>query len=140
MCFNQTGGITILNSRSLKLFDKFSYIGSSVSSNDTDINTRLAKAGTAIDRLLAIWRSYLAYKVKGSFFQAVVVPILLYGGTNLTQTQRVEKKLDSNYTRTLQAILNKSWRQRPTNQQLHGHLPPITKTIQIRRTRHEGHW
>ena len=36
-------------------------------------------------------------------------------------------------------ILNKSWRQQPTKQQLYGHLPPITKTIQIRRTRRVGH-
>ena len=27
----------------------------------------------------------------------------------------------------------------PTRHQLHGHLPPITKTIQVRRTRHAGH-
>ena len=39
----------------------------------------------------------------------------------------------------LRAILNKSWRQHPTRHQLHGHLPPITKTIQVRRTRHAGH-
>ena len=39
----------------------------------------------------------------------------------------------------LRAILNKSWRQHPTRHQLYGHLPPITKTIQIRQTRHAGH-
>ena len=39
----------------------------------------------------------------------------------------------------LSAILNKSWRQHPTRHQLYGHLPPITKTIQVRRTRHAGH-
>ena len=39
----------------------------------------------------------------------------------------------------LRTILNKSWQQHPTRQQLHGHLPPITKTIQARRTRHAGH-
>ena len=39
----------------------------------------------------------------------------------------------------LRAILNKSWRQYPTRHQLYGHLPPITKTIQVRRTRHAGH-
>ena len=50
-----------------------------------------------------------------------------------------KKKLDGNYTRTLRAILNKSWRQHPTRHQLYGHLPPITKTIQVRRTRHAGH-
>ena len=41
--------------------------------------------------------------------------------------------------RMLQAILNKSRRQHPTRHQLYGHLPPITKTIQVRRTRHAGH-
>ena len=39
----------------------------------------------------------------------------------------------------LRAILNKSWQQHPTKHQLYGHLPPITKTIQVRRTRHAGH-
>ena len=33
----------------------------------------------------------------------------------------------------------KSWRQHPTKQQLYGHLPPITKTIKVRWTRHAGH-
>ena len=51
----------------------------------------------------------------------------------------MEKKLDSNYTRMLRAILNKFWRQHPTKQQLCSHLPLITKTIQVRRTRHAGY-
>ena len=65
--------------------------------------------------------------------------ILLYGCTTWTLTKRLEKKLDGNYTRMLRAILNKSWRQHPTRHQLSGHLPPITKTIQVGRTRHAGH-
>ena len=39
----------------------------------------------------------------------------------------------------LRAILNKSWKQSPTKQQLYGHLTPITKTIKIRQIRHAGH-
>ena len=39
----------------------------------------------------------------------------------------------------LRTVWNESWRQHPTKQQLYAHLPPITKTIQIRRTRHAGH-
>ena len=78
-------------------------------------------------------------KMKRSFFQAVVVSILLYGCTTWMLTKRPEKKLDGNYTRMLRAILNKSWWQHPTRHQLFGHLPPITKTIQVRRTRHAGH-
>ena len=135
--FNSTstrlrGDISTLNSSSLKLVDKFTYLGSSVSSTETDINTQLAKAWTAIDRLSVIWKSDLTDKIKRSFFfQTVVVPILLYGCTTWMLTKRMEKKLDGNYIRMLQAILNKH----PTKQHLYGHLPPITKTIQVRRTR-----
>ena len=64
---------------------------------------------------------------------------MLYGCTTWTLTKRLENKLDGNYTRMLRAILNKSRRQHPTRHQLYGHLPPITKTIQGRRTRHAGH-
>ena len=77
--------------------------------------------------------------MKCSFFQAAVVSILLDGCTIWTLTKRLEKKLDGNYTRMLRAILNKSWQQHPTRRQLYGHLPPITKTIQARRSRHAGH-
>ena len=51
MCFNQRRDISTLNSSSLKLVDKFTYLGSSVSSTETDINTRLAKAWTAISHM-----------------------------------------------------------------------------------------
>ena len=77
--------------------------------------------------------------MKRSFFQVAVVSILLYGCTTWTLTKWLEKKLDGNYTRILRAILNKSWPQHPTRHQLYGHLPLITKTIQVRRTRHAGH-
>ena len=112
MCYNQTGDISTLDGTPLKLVDKFTYLGSSVSSTEKDIDIRLTKA---------------------------VSSILLYGCTTWTLTKRLEKKLDGNYTRMLRAILNKSWRQHPTRHQLYGHLPPITKTIQVRRTRLAGH-
>ena len=139
MCYNQTGDISTLDGTSLKLVDKFTYLESSVSSTEKDINTRLTKAWTAIDRLLIIWKSDLTDKMKRSFFQAAVVSILLYGCTTWTLTKQLKKKLDGNYTRMLRAILNKSWRQHPTKHQLYGHLPPIMKTIQVRQTRHTGH-
>ena len=139
MCYNQTGDISTLDGTSLKLVDKFTYLGSSVSSTEKDIDTRLTKIWTATDRLSIIWKSDLTDKMKRSFFQAAVVSILLFGCTTWTLTKRLEKKLDGNYTRMLRSILNKSWRQHPTKHQLYGHLPPITKTLQDRRTRHAGH-
>ena len=139
MCFNQTGNISTLNDSTLKLVDRFTYLGSSMSSNKTDIDTQLTKIWRVINRLSVIWKSDLTDRMKRSFFLAAIVSILLYGCTTWTLSKRLEKKLDGNYTRMLRAILNKSWRQHPTKQQLYGHLPPITKSIKVRRTRHAGH-
>ena len=61
MSFNQRGNISTLKSGPLKLVDKFTYIGSSVSSTD-------AKPWTAINRLSVIWKSDLTDKIKCSFF------------------------------------------------------------------------
>ena len=120
--------------------EKFTYLRSSVPSTKNDINTRLAKAWTAIDRLSVIWKSDVTDKIKHSFFKATVMLILLYGCITWTLTKHWEKKLDSNYTRMLRAVLNKSPWQNSTKQLLYGHLPSIRKTIQIRRTRHATHW
>ena len=65
----------------------------------------------AIDSLLIIWKSNLSDEIRCNFFQ--------------------EKKPDGICTRMLRAILNKSWKQHPTKQQLYDHLPPFSKTIQI---------
>ena len=93
MCFNQTSDISKLGGSSLKLVDKFTYLGSSVSSNKKDIDTRLTKAWRAIDKLSVIWKSDLTDKMKRSFFQAAVVSILLYRCTTWTLTKRIEKKV-----------------------------------------------
>ena len=96
-----------------------------------------------------LWRYYylclsvksdLTDKIKRSFFfLAAIMSILLYGCTTWTLTKRLEKKLDVNYTRMLQEILNKSWGHNPKKQQLYGHLPPIINIIQVWRTRRAGH-
>ena len=96
MRFNQADDISTINGSSLKLIDKFTYLGSSVSSTETDINTQLAKAWKAIDRISVIWKSDLTDKIKHSFFQATVTSILLYGCTIWTLNKRIEKKLDDN--------------------------------------------
>ena len=79
MCFNQRGDISTLNGGPLKLVDKFTYLESSVSSTENDINTPLGKSWTAVDGLSVIWKSDLTDKIKRSFFQAEAMSILLYG-------------------------------------------------------------
>ena len=81
-------------------------------------------------RLSVIWKSDLTDKMKRSYFKS----ILLSGYTTWTLTKRMEKKHDGNLTSNIEQILAAV----PHKQQLYGHLPPITKIIQIRRTRHAG--
>ena len=107
--FNQRRDISTLYDRSLKLVNKFTYLGSSVSS------TWEWHGQLSID-----YQSYGCQtwndKIKRSFLLAAVVLILLYGCTTCTLTKRMEKNLDDNDTRMLRALLNKSCRQRPTKQ------------------------
>ena len=98
MWYNQTGDISTLEGTPLKLVDKFTYLGSSVESTEKDIETRLTKAWTAINRLSIIWKSDLTDKMKRSFFQAAVTSILLYACTTWTLTKQLEKKLCSLWT------------------------------------------
>ena len=64
ICFNQRYDISTLNGGSLKLVDKFTYLRSSVSSIENDINTWLAKVGKTNDRLSVIWKSDLSNELK----------------------------------------------------------------------------
>ena len=54
VCLNERGVISTLKGSSLKLVDKFTNLGSSLSSTAKDINTWLAKAWTANDSLSVI--------------------------------------------------------------------------------------
>ena len=54
--------------------------------------------------------------MKRDFFQAVSEYLLAY---ECTQSKRIEKQLDRKYTSMVSAILNKSWKEQPTNQQLY---------------------
>ena len=88
---------------------------------------------TAINRLSIILNSDQSDKIKRHFFQAAVVSRLFYGCT-WTLIKRIEKNRDRNCARILRAILNKSKKQHTPKQLLNGHLPPISKTIKVRRT------
>ena len=60
ICFTQNKDISTLNDGSLKQVNKFTYLGSSVSSTENDMNVRLAKAWTTIDRLSITLKSDLS--------------------------------------------------------------------------------
>ena len=57
----------------------------------------------------------------------------------LQQLNNTDRSVAADLAKRRIEVLNKSWRQHPTRHQLYGHLPPISKTIQVRRTRHARH-
>ena len=75
--FNQDGAISLLNGKPLKLVDKFIYLGSNISSAESNVNIHISKAWTAIDRLMNIWKSDLSDEIKQEFFQAVGMSVLI---------------------------------------------------------------
>ena len=81
-----------MDGKLVKLVEKFTYLGSSILSTESDVNIRLVKEWTAIERLSIKWKADLSDKIKQDFFQVVAVAILFYGCTIWTLTKRIEKK------------------------------------------------
>ena len=91
----------------MKLVDQLTYLGNNISSTKSNVNIRIGKASTVINRLSTVWKMIFD-KIKQDFFQAVTVSVLLYGFMTWTLTKRLKKKLDGNYTKMPRAVLNKS--------------------------------
>ena len=86
------------------------------------------------------YKNLINDKIKCDFFQVVAVSVLLYGCTTWIIMKCLKKKLNGNYTKMLCAVLNKSWKQHPTKQQLYGYLAPISQTIQVRQTTYRAYY
>ena len=63
MCFKQKGAISTLNGKPLELVDQLTYLGSNISSTESDDNISLMKAWNAIDRLSIIKKFDLFDKI-----------------------------------------------------------------------------
>ena len=121
----------------LNFLNELMYIGSNISSSESDVNSRIGKEFSAIDRLSLVWKSDLSGQIKREFANAVGVSVLLHGCFTRILTKPLEKKLNENLT----GILHAFWKQHPTKLQLlYGHFPPISQTTKIRLTRHAGHY
>ena len=124
MCFNQRGDISTLNDSSLKLVDKFTYIGSGVSSIEKNINTQLAKEWTAMDSFSVIWKSDLTDKIKRSFFPSsgrVDTVIWLHNmDANKTYGEKAWRQLHKNAASNIKQVLEATSHKRAAIR------PPIT--------------
>ena len=88
-----------MNGQKLKVVDKFTYLGSTLSRAvhiDDEITARIAKASVAFGRLRAnVWeRNGIKLDTKLKVYKAVVLPTLLYACETWTVYQRHAKRLN----------------------------------------------
>ena len=102
------GSIYNNNSKLLKSVEHFVYLGSNISSLESDVNIRRDKVRTAMDRLTTLWKSDISDEIKREFFQEVAVSVLLRGCTTWTLIKQLGEKLDENYAWMLHAVLHES--------------------------------
>ena len=57
MCFKHKGALSTQSGKPLKLVDQFIYLGSNISSTESDVKISLTKAWNAIDMLAIICKS-----------------------------------------------------------------------------------
>ena len=128
-CFKWKRAISTLSVSPLKL-DQFTYLGSNISSTDSDINTFLVKVWTVIDIFInhmEVWSS-----------------LLLYGCTTWTLSKGREKKVrwelhkDAGYCfeQILEAIPNKTAAVQPLTSHLKNHPSKTNKTSRALQGKH----
>ena len=87
MRFKQKWTVYIQSGKCLKLVKQFTYLGSIISSTESDVYIRLTNARNAIDSLSIIRKSDKSDKIKRDFFQVQAVSILQSGCTIWTLTK-----------------------------------------------------
>ena len=92
------------NGTPLKLVDKFTYLGSSVESTEKDIDTRLTKALTTINRLSIIWKSDLTQFLPGSGHIDTAIWVH-YMDVNKTAAEEARRQLHKNAACNLEQVL-----------------------------------
>ena len=135
-----------VNGQKLKVVDKFTYLGSTLSQNQTiddEISLRLAKASAAFGRLnTTVWtRRGIRLETKLKVYQAVILPTLLYGCETWTIYQRHAKKLNHFHTKCLRRLLAIKWEDRVPDTEVLARAgqPSIFSTLMKAQLRWAGH-
>lgn len=99
-----------IGDHTLEVIDKFTYLGSTISSNpslDAELNTRIGKAATAMSRLTKrVWDNImLNTNTKMRVYQACILSTLLYGSEAWTLYSRQESRVNASHLRCLRRLL-----------------------------------
>ena len=118
-----------VNGQKLKVVDKFTYLGSTLSRAvhiDDEITARIAKASVAFGRLRAnVWeRNGIKLDTKLKVYKAVVLPSLLYACETWTVYQRHAKRLNHFHLSCLRKLLKIKWQDKiPDTEVLRSRMP-----------------
>ena len=141
MAFNHIEEVIVktLSGSIVKVVPNFKYLGSWMESSEKDFEIRKALGWSACHKMKQIWKSKLSRKMKIRIFKATVESILLYGCQTWTVNKTLQKRMDGCYTRMLRMVLDVSWKERRTNQDLYQDLPKLSEMVRERRMRLAGH-
>ena len=118
--------------------DKFIYLKGSVSSTENDLYMRLARARTAINGLLIVWKSHIRLNKTQFLTSSGCVNSTIWMhpmDADEAYKQKAKRELHKNVTSYIEQILEATLTKK---KQLYDHQPTIPKTIQIRRSKHAG--
>lgn len=101
--------VIVGGNRCIPIVDKFTYLGSVVSRDCTDVkdvDLRIVKAGNAFGSLrkCLFSSSQVSLKVKGSVYSTLILPILLYGAECWSLTEHLLRKLKTFHHMCLRAM------------------------------------
>ena len=135
-----------LRGQRMKQVEEFVYLGSVFTSDGKfvqDIERRRAGATRAFGTLKRrLWgRREVSLKVKMTIFNAVVLPVLLYGATAWLLTQTEERRLDAFEMRMLRGIVGVRWDDFVRNEDIRERLcqPPVSVKLRRARMKWFGH-
>ena len=148
---NNPAGFTqevLLNGKALEPVQNFKYLGAIVAdgSSKPEICARIAQASAALAKLKQIWTSSkisLTHKLK--LANSLVVSIFLYGCESWTLNAALEKKIKAFEMKVYRRLLNISWRDHITNDEVRERLADLLPeddlltTIKKRKLRWYGH-
>ena len=130
----------------MEVMEDFTYLGSTISSNlslDTELNTRIGKAATAMARLTKrVWsNTMLTTNTKMRVYQACVLSTLLYSCESWTLYTRQELRLNAFHLRSIRKILGITWQDRVPNKDVlaRAKIPSMFALLSQRRLRWVGH-
>ena len=135
-----------ISNQPLNAVDSFKYLGSTVTSNhslDTELSARIGKAAMTFGSLTKrVWQNQkLRLKTKLKVYSTCVLSSLLYGSESWPTYARQERRLNQFHIRCIRKLLNISWRDKVTNQEVlrRAGIPSIHSLLSEKRLRWLGH-